>query len=472
MYSLFSPRLALAACIITFGVAHAAGAQNITRVEPGAAVEIEAHGTCREVKNSNSAAIMVPHATAGEWVSGGQSFLERMPSNVNVTACTCSWSGTTPNMTVVRNTQGGVNFGLARGFFNGGDGIVVDRASGFGNDHRIIRYERNGSNWQQIGDVRGNLRENVYIGAVSEDGNRIAGVHEAGSSGGAIRGYLYVAEYNGSVYNRTFEWQEPSNRSTQGSAMGPVSGNSDLSIITYWDMDTTSFRIFERQSNGQYSVIFNQTLPFSQNSRITQKVSDDGHTIYVIGSNQRIIKIERSGSSYVQNTVQNVISIGNRIPERVSPDGRYSLNVGQNLEFNPGGFSGTVAQASIVDLSSNNQIFLSGRIESSSSGFGFIQTKLLTGEFISENEFILIHGTTEANYLLGYQTYRINPNGTTSLIGSGQIGFPLGAFSTDHVYVTSDISRDSSAISIFTPVRRINSTQLEAGVVVLSNFGC
>lgn len=53
----------------------------------GGTLSIDEHGTCTAVTNNSGNDLMVPTKTANEWSSGGSSFLENAPVDVETLFC-------------------------------------------------------------------------------------------------------------------------------------------------------------------------------------------------------------------------------------------------------------------------------------------------------------------------------------------------------------------------------------------------
>lgn len=58
-------------------------------VNNGATAKIDAHGTCRVIRNAGGTGIMVPYKSAGEWQNGGNAFLNNLGAMAGVTAGPC-----------------------------------------------------------------------------------------------------------------------------------------------------------------------------------------------------------------------------------------------------------------------------------------------------------------------------------------------------------------------------------------------
>lgn len=67
--------------------AHSETQHGMTDIPSGATRTIDQHGTCREVTNNTSLAVMVPHGTAEEWSTGANAFLANVPLDMEVQSC-------------------------------------------------------------------------------------------------------------------------------------------------------------------------------------------------------------------------------------------------------------------------------------------------------------------------------------------------------------------------------------------------
>ena len=89
------PRLQLTAvrlmagitCALGLGLPGSAPAQDMTRVDAGARVEINAHGVCRRVLNGTVTPAMIPSRSPDEWAVGGSAFLQNVPDGMVAYAC-------------------------------------------------------------------------------------------------------------------------------------------------------------------------------------------------------------------------------------------------------------------------------------------------------------------------------------------------------------------------------------------------
>lgn len=74
-------------CALSLGLPGPAPAQDMTRVDAGARVEINAHGVCRRVLNGTVTPAMIPSRSPDEWAVGGSAFLQNVPDGMVAYAC-------------------------------------------------------------------------------------------------------------------------------------------------------------------------------------------------------------------------------------------------------------------------------------------------------------------------------------------------------------------------------------------------
>ena len=400
---------------------------DVTTIDSGEVVRVEAYGSCRRVHNTNSNQLMVPHKILNEWAAGGTAFLNATPRDVNITACPCAFDNNSVHYQALNNNHPSTSR-ETQGFvytFDGGDGIIYNTRQ-----NQILRYEWNGSSYGNRRSVKGSgFRNLVYLREVSEDGQYIAGVHvNSHDPNSSEKRRVFVARWNGSQYNVVYNYDMPVRTANTHTYSRSLVGNDDLSIIAFWSQGESRLRIIRRGSGNSYSVVFNQRLGSTTGGANPAFLfMRDNGNIFSLQNRNRYYEVTRSGSSYsvTRNVANNTIR--DNVLNSVSEDGRFAL--ASRLDtVNTGALGNDIYPLySVINLQNMSVIYTSPR-RNMFIAIGGIETQ---GMFTGKRHFTIadqayLTDSVDGSPFVKLKSYRINDDNTVTQKSVRPFGFPHG----------------------------------------------
>jgi hypothetical protein len=206
--------------MIAFGLllSEQAAAQDMTNVDAGARVEINAHGICRRVLNGTGTPAMIPLRSPDEWSVGGSAFLQNVPEGMIAYACV------SPEIALRRWSRPGPPGSLGQPFVvNGADHGLTFTSVGTSSDGvdpvltgNQIRYTPVPSQWR-IPNLD-SMTDTVPFEAIDSEGISVSGTLRVTLVGYETgRAYIYF-RYNApnETQSEYGDWS-PSTSSTKSS---------------------------------------------------------------------------------------------------------------------------------------------------------------------------------------------------------------------------------------------------------------
>jgi hypothetical protein len=168
--------LALVGSLLFFGGnTGPALSQDMTTIQSGGRVEINAHGVCRRVHNGTDLGVMIPTRSPQEWATGGSSFLQNVPTGMTAYACV------SPEVALRRWSRPGPPGQTGQPFaINGSDHGLTFTSVGMSTDGvtpslvgNQIRYTPNSTRWRL--DHLATALDTVPFEAIDSEGIAVQG---------------------------------------------------------------------------------------------------------------------------------------------------------------------------------------------------------------------------------------------------------------------------------------------------------